>query len=218
MIRLSFIVPFYKVEPYLEQCIRSLYEQDIPSDEYEVICVDDCSPDGCRAIVERLQHSFPTLRLVCHSKNKRQGSARNTGLKASQGKYVWFVDSDDYIVPNVLNLLLKEIEHYDLEVLEFDRNVVSLKGKVLYKTPDYVDNDIYSGIDYVTNQKYEAWHSRCSVAWRCLYRRSFLIQNELFFAENVMYEDTDWSLDGEKAKAGKKVKIQNLYQAINLLS
>ena len=55
MLRLSFIVPFYNVEPYIEECIRSLYNQNIPQEEYEVICVDDCSPDGSRAIVERLQ-------------------------------------------------------------------------------------------------------------------------------------------------------------------
>ena len=54
-LRLSFIVPFYNVELYIEECIRSLYAQDIPWEEYEVICVDDCSPDGSRVIVERLQ-------------------------------------------------------------------------------------------------------------------------------------------------------------------
>ena len=64
MIRLSVIVPFYNVEKYIEQCIRSLYDQDIPKEEYEVICVDDCSPDGSRAIVERLQKEYPNLQLL----------------------------------------------------------------------------------------------------------------------------------------------------------
>ena len=100
MIRLSFIVPFYNVEPYIEECVRSLYAQDIPQEEYEVICVDDCSPDGSRAIVERLQKEYPTLRLLIHTENKRQGGARNTGMRESNGKYVWFVDADDYIQPN----------------------------------------------------------------------------------------------------------------------
>ena len=57
--RLSIIVPFYNVEPYIEECIRSLYAQDIPWEEYEVICVDDCSPDDCQNIIEKLQTETP---------------------------------------------------------------------------------------------------------------------------------------------------------------
>ena len=110
MLRLSFIVPFYNVEPYIEECIRSLYNQDIPQEEYEVICVDDCSPDGSRAIVERLQKEYPTLKLLIHTENKRQGGARNTGMKVAQGIYIWFMDSDDYIKPNCLKDLLERAE------------------------------------------------------------------------------------------------------------
>ena len=109
MLRLSFIVPFYNVEPYIEECIRSLYNQDIPWAEYEVICVDDCSPDGSRAIVERLQKAYPTLRLLKTPENLRQGGARNMGLDVAQGKYIWFVDSDDYIMPNCLKYMLNLI-------------------------------------------------------------------------------------------------------------
>ena len=77
MIRLSIIVPFYNVEAYIEQCIRSLYNQDIPIEEYEVICVDDCSQDGSRTIVEHLQKEYPTLHLLTTPQNLRQGGARN---------------------------------------------------------------------------------------------------------------------------------------------
>ena len=85
-LRLSFIVPFYNVEPYIEECIRSLYAQDISWEEYEVICVDDCSPDGSRAIVERLQKEYPTLKLLTTPENLRQGGARNMGLDIAQGR------------------------------------------------------------------------------------------------------------------------------------
>ena len=100
MLRLSFIVPFYNVELYIEECIHSLYAQDIPWEEYEVICVDDCSPDGSRAIVERLQSEYPTLKLLTTPENLRQGGARNIALNVAQGKYICFVDSDDYLDSN----------------------------------------------------------------------------------------------------------------------
>ena len=119
MIKLSFIVPFYNVEPYIEECIRSLYDQDIPMEEYEVILIDDCSPDGSRAVVERIQQEYPTLRLLTTPENIRQGGARNLGLKYAQGKYIWFVDSDDTIEHNCLSRLLNTAERYDLDMLVF---------------------------------------------------------------------------------------------------
>jgi cellulose synthase/poly-beta-1,6-N-acetylglucosamine synthase-like glycosyltransferase len=94
--------------------------EDIPHEEYEVICVDDCSPDGSRAIVEQLQQEYPTLRLVCHERNKKLGGARNTGLKEAKGRYIWFVDSDDTISPNILQTLLKTAENSNLDILQFD--------------------------------------------------------------------------------------------------
>ena len=120
MLRFSFIVPFYNVELYIEECIRSLYNQDIPWDEYEVICIDDCSPDGSRKIVEKLQTEYPTLKLLTTPENLRQGGARNMGLDIARGKYIWFVDSDDYIKPNCLKRLLKQAEAEDLDILDFD--------------------------------------------------------------------------------------------------
>ncbi len=119
-LRLSFIVPFYNVELYIEECIRSLYVQDIPWEEYEVICVDDCSLDGSRTIVERLQEEYPTLKLLTTPENLRQGGARNMGLDVAQGRYIWFVDSDDYICPNILDRLLNVIDTNSLDILQFD--------------------------------------------------------------------------------------------------
>ena len=110
MIKLSIIVPIYNVEKYIEECIRSLYSQDIPLEEYEVICVDDCSPDQSASIVERLQKEYPTLKLIRHKRNKKLGGARNTGIKVADGKYIMFVDSDDMLKPDCLKQLINEME------------------------------------------------------------------------------------------------------------
>lgn len=188
MLRLSFIVPFYNVEPYIEECIRSLYDQDIPQEEYEVICVDDCSPDGSRAIVERLQQEYPTLKLLIHQENKRQGGARNTGMKVAQGRYIWYVDSDDYIKPNCLKGLLDLAENEDLDILQFYYS----KDNVV--PTEILDSGICTGSEYVFDVPVkEKPLLRCCVVWRCLIKSELLRKNNIWFAENVQYEDDDYA-------------------------
>lgn len=188
MIRLSIIVPFYNVEPFIEACIRSLYNQDISWEEYEVICVDDCSPDGSRAIVEQLQKEYPTLRLICHRENKKLGGARNTGLKAAKGKYIWYVDSDDYIYPNVLRTLLDTADKNMLDILQFDNTqgeenqTKSIQFKAVNKGETYLFEHLNDWVDKIGG------------AWKQLFAKDFLDKNQLQFIEDAMYEDTDYLL------------------------
>ena len=191
MIRLSFIVPFYNVEKYIKDCLRSLYNQDISMEEYEVICVDDCSPDGSRAIVERLQKEYPTLRLLVHTENKRQGGARNTGLREAKGKYVWFVDSDDYIKPNCLKGLLEQVESEDLDILDFDFDSDFTKQQYRKNVEEY-DMGPCAGADYVFNTRKGRWSWRCSSVCGAIIRRELI--HDLPFRENVQYEDNDYAL------------------------
>lgn len=189
MKNLSIIVPFYNVEPYIEECIRSLYRQDIPHDEYEVICIDDCSPDGSREIIDRLQKEFPTLKLTCHDKNKKLGGARNTGVKEAKGKYVWFVDSDDYIYPNVLKRLLDTAEQSDLDILQFDH----VRGEEKREQTHAVGK-VTTGEDYLFGHVKVDWYNKIGGAWKQLFSRDFLINSGLEFIEGAMYEDTDYLL------------------------
>lgn len=197
MLKLSIIVPFYNVEPFIEQCIRSLYTQDLPTDEYEVICVDDCSPDGSRVIVEKLQTEYPTLQLICHERNKRQGGARNTGLRAAKGEYIWFVDSDDYLVDNVLQQLTEEAITSGVDILQFA--FAKHKGEqIVYHdhtivNPDIADQDIHNGRDFFFSGDGQ-WHRKYVTAWQKLYRRAFLTDNNIYFQENIMYEDNDYAM------------------------
>ena len=92
--KLSIIIPFYKVERYIAECLDSVFAQDIPESEYEVICVNDCSPDGSRAIVLEYQKKHKNLVIIEHEKNMMLGAARNTGLRAAKGDFVWFIDSE----------------------------------------------------------------------------------------------------------------------------
>ena len=110
MVRLSLILPCYNVENYIGACLDSLFRQDIPISEYEVICVNDCSTDNTKQVILDYIQKYPTIHLINHEINQTVGGARNTGLAAAQGSYVWFVDPDDMIVDNTLRELLKRAE------------------------------------------------------------------------------------------------------------
>lgn len=189
MLRLSFIVPFYNVEPYIEECIRSLYNQDISQEEYEVICVDDCSPDGSRAIVERLQKEYPTLKLLCHTENKRQGGARNTGMREAQGKYIWFVDSDDYIKPNCLKGLLETAEKEDLDILKFYYEQLSIRKKIIP-----ISTDVITGATLIFDvETGEEPMDKCCTVWCQLIKKNVIDNHHIVFAERHQYEDDDYA-------------------------
>jgi glycosyltransferase involved in cell wall biosynthesis len=190
---LSFIVPFYNVEEYIEECIRSLYNQDIPFSDYEVIAVNDCTKDRSRDIVLDLIKEFPTLQLIDHEVNRKLGGARNTGLTHSKGEYVWFIDSDDFIKPNCLSHLLKTAINNKLQILHFD---------YVYVTPNRIIEEVYT-TNYTTeiltgktfiHDSEDLWWKKCIEVWRKLHKREFLIKNRFLFEENVFYEDFIYSL------------------------
>ena len=120
---LSIIVPVYNVERYLPKCIDSLLNQDLPSDAYEIIIVDDGSPDVCPAICDDYAMRFANIKVI-HRENGGLSAARNSGIDGAEGKFVQFVDSDDYLESNVLKTLVEKMETDQLDVLRFNyRNV-----------------------------------------------------------------------------------------------
>ncbi|MBQ6020684.1 MAG: glycosyltransferase [Clostridia bacterium] len=113
---LSIIVPVYNVEPYLSQCLDSLFTQDISSREYEVICVDDGSLDRCGEILDSYALSHDNMK-VFHQKNAGVSAARNKGMDHAAGKYVWFVDSDDMIAGRCLRAIKTVLNATDCDQL-----------------------------------------------------------------------------------------------------
>lgn len=191
MKKLSIIVPVYNVEKYVEQCIRSLYDQDIPMEEYEVICVDDCTPDGSCAIIERLQQEFPTLRLLHNERNKKLGGARNTGIRAAEGKYIMFVDSDDKLIPNCLGRLVDEIKTSNCQYVHF--NLRRFDDNGLKDAPAFAfPSSLMKGADLFFCGTIP-WQHQIS-ACRKIYRTDFLRGKNLYFEEDIMYEDNDFSM------------------------
>jgi glycosyltransferase involved in cell wall biosynthesis len=115
MKRLSIIIPIYNVEEYVERCIRSLEDQDIPHDVYEIICVVDGSPDDSLGVVQRLQGEFDNIILI-DQENQGVSRARNNAMERAAGKYLMMVDPDDYLRPGVLKERLDLMDRYQLDV------------------------------------------------------------------------------------------------------
>ena len=104
---ISFVIPVYNVESYLEECLESLVSQTYPN--YEIIIVNDASTDGSYAIAKRYAEKYPYIRIVSHDRNRGLAAARNTGIGSARGTYIAFVDSDDYVSPNYLDGLYANI-------------------------------------------------------------------------------------------------------------
>lgn len=150
MLKLSFILPCYNVAPYFGRCIESIEHQDIPQSEYEVICVDDCSKDNTVEVIKEYQKRYPNIRLICHTENKTAGGARNTAIDAAQGRYIWCVDPDDSIAPNVLKVLLSKAITENLEILFFNFTYIEENGNKRKEEYRYIDMDIVvSGQDFI---------------------------------------------------------------------
>lgn len=192
MIRLSIIIPFYNVEQYIAQCLDSVYQQDIPEDEYEVICVNDASPDHSRDIVIEYQKSHKNLTLIEHKTNKKLGAARNTGRAIARGKYIWNVDSDDYIRKNCLCEILSKCEKENLDILMF--NLASNSKNILCKADfPFVNNDACQDGLTILNHNIVEIGRFCPV-WRYIYLKDFLDEQYIYSPEINMGEDVPYSL------------------------
>jgi glycosyltransferase involved in cell wall biosynthesis len=183
---LSIVVPVYNAERYLEECLRSLFVQDLSADAYEVIAVDNGSRDGSAALIKQLQNEYSNLRLVTLVENQLPSGARNAGMDAAKGKYLMFLDSDDYLYPNMLQSLVNAIEKENLDFAHFDTDLL-VEGKVVKGERVNVTSTI-SGVElYHLNPKYR------EVAWSKIYRRDFIEAHHLRCTKGLLYEDFEFA-------------------------
>lgn len=111
--KLSIIVPVYKVEEFLDKCVESILAQTFM--DYEMILVDDGSPDRCGAMCDTWAEKDPRIKVI-HKKNGGLSDARNAGIDICQGDYIGFVDSDDYISERMFEILVRNLETYDADI------------------------------------------------------------------------------------------------------
>lgn len=189
MLKLSFILPCYNVAPYVGRCIESIEHQDIPQSEYEVICVDDCSSDNTVEVIQDYQQHYPNIRLICHEVNKTAGGARNSGMDAASGEYLWFVDPDDAIETNIVSRLYVISNREDVDILIFNYIMGRSEGR------EYKGNTITCSKKVLTGQEFfiqcyptQRMASNASV-WNNLYRRSFCMEKCIRYPEIKSSQD-----------------------------
>lgn len=187
---LSIIIPVYKVEKFVEATIQSIISQRQDVFEYEVIVVDDGTPDNSLNIVERYADRLPLI--VIRQENMGLSSARNTGLKHAKGNYVWFVDSDDTLHPEAFENLHRVLGENDAEIYSFGL-LTRHEGKddlkpinTLYtKTPEKYINHIFTG-----NQLHRIIGT--GIVQKNIFKRSFLDYYNLFFLMGIYHEDLEF--------------------------
>lgn len=184
---LSIIIPVYNVEKYIQACLDSVLGQTLSN--WEAICVNDGSTDESAAILEENAAKDKRIKVINQS-NSGTATARNTGLRAAQGDYIFFLDSDDWLEPESLQILANRLHGED---------ILCFSGKRYFEsTGDFHLADILPEKTYERGMDYYNENAllRRDFAFVCVvlrvYSRDFLMRNELFFDDDISYEDNLW--------------------------
>lgn len=181
-IAISVIIPCFNAKKFIKPCLESLSRQTLQQDYFEVICIDDCSTDETVSIIEMYKDSIKNLRVIKHTINKKQGAARNTGIEHAKGKYITFLDSDDYFRIDALEVLANSAKNHDLLLFQhiltrFDIPFVPKKSN--RRIPGDLKQSAING---------------CIGWWPVglLISRELINNNMIRFREGVFFEDIDF--------------------------
>lgn len=187
----SIIIPIYKVEAYIDKCVLSVVNQTYRN--IEIILVDDGSPDECPRMCDEWAKIDSRIKVV-HQENRGLSGARNTGIRDAKGEWLYFLDSDDWVIPECIELMMECVNnHPDVElvqggVLSNDDGFaewLSIENK--QNIPDYSNNRDWINL-MLLKQKILV-----VTVWNKLIRRDVVLDNDLFFEEGALNEDEMWS-------------------------
>lgn len=180
---LSIIIPVYNVEKYLAECLESVFSQDLTG--CEVICVNDGSTDHSGDMLNKCEENYQNL-VIINKENGGQASARNLGLIKSKGKYIYFLDSDDFLYNAAIRNIKSMINQYKADLFAFNALV---DGKVLYQNNlSVLENKFYTGKNFV-EKSFEITGTVATPVWIYVYRKDFLLNNKLLQKEQLYHED-----------------------------
>ena len=204
MLKFSFILPCYNVEQYIGRCLDSILNQDILHSEYEIICVNDCSPDNLSDVVRKYQQEYPNIIFIEHTENKTAGGARNTGIDYARGEYIWFVDPDDVIGVNSLAMICDYVKKNNLDILLFNYNDADEQLKDITPNKFFADTeDITAGWDFI-EKNFSTSFNRLGLVWCRCYNRKFLHDNNIKFP--IMRKSQDVVFAWRSLLLAKRVK------------
>lgn len=197
----SVIIPVYNVAPYIERCIQSVLNQTYKN--LEVIIVDDCGSDNSMALVEKIlqedgnKENQMTVKVLHHDNNRGLSAARNTGIEAASGQYVYFLDSDDWICPECISLMVSAANrHPDSDVVFAGADVTDHKFPWL----DYTHKQLpeYSNDRDWLQKSMLLRFPFAMTAWNKLFSLRFIQENNLRFVEGLIHEDEVWNFEVSK--------------------
>ena len=187
--RLSIVTTMYNSAKYLPKCVDSLLNQDLPEDDYEIILVNDGSPDNSLELAGQYASRHKNIKVLSHA-NKGLAGARNTGLEAAQGEYLCFVDPDDYVHSNIYGKLLGMMDEESLDMLRFNYDMVNEEYQIISKPKGTVIDYSHQIMDGETFLDERLGYG-CFV-WSYVYRLSFLRKTGIMFKEGAYFDDTNW--------------------------
>ena len=189
MCKVSVLVPVYNVKKYLRQCLDSLAAQTLA--EIEFICIDDGSTDGSEKILDEYAKRDARFRVI-HKENSGYGASMNVGLRAAQGEYIGIVESDDFADEEMFAVLYEAAEHARVDVV---------KSNCFFFTETEGDRfyEMLMGLPYqeiCSARETPRLLQTDTFVWTSLYRRAFLVQNDIWFHETpgASYQDVAFSL------------------------
>lgn len=186
---LSIIIPVYNVEQYLKECLDSIFVNQQINHEIEVIVVNDGSTDGSLYILEEYKKHYDFILIT--QKSSGPGGARNAGIKSAQGRYLLFIDSDDFIIPGALDTLLIYLSTSKTDIIEFDYKVFNDTDRVF--DPRLNSPTVTSGPGqkvFCSWMKSGFYHG---MIWTRAVSRELIISNQLFFYPEIYHQDAEWS-------------------------
>lgn len=197
-IKVSIIIPIYNVEEYLEECLLSALKQTLK--EIEIICVNDGTPDNSMDIVNKYAKEDSRI-VIVEKENGGLSSARNAGMAAAKGEYVYFLDSDDYILEDAMEVLYKQAHDNDLDDIYFDAESFFESEDLKEEMSVYVDyyvrkadySQIVTGLEMLKkmDENNEFRPSACLQ----MAKREFLLENKIQFYNGIIHEDNLFSLE-----------------------
>lgn len=188
--KITIVIPVYNVEPYIEDCLKSVAAQTYKGD-IECIIVNDCTPDNSCVIIERFKKEYNgniDFKLLHHTVNRGLSAARNTGIDAATGEYIYFLDSDDEITPDCIELLAEPLKEqkYDFVIGNYETKGTTKEFPQLLLNEGKVTTNKEIRHQYFAKQWYMmAVNKMCNI--------EFLIKSHLNFKEGLLNEDDLWS-------------------------
>ena len=202
--KFSIIVPVYNVEKYLTECLESIISQIYL--DYEVICINDASKDKSSKILLEYAERYEKITIINNTENRGLSYSRNVGLKAAVGEYIVFVDSDDYIKEDTLSKFARALENKSVDILNFNYDMLfeTVNNEDERINPPYNTFNIpISGQQWYCQSRKDRTYT--PMACNKVFRRGFLLDNNLFFYESLLHEDELYA-------------IQTLFHAKNVMN